>query len=167
MNATNVGESLPNLRVLVLTCNQLATLADLDFVAALPALEFFSALDNPVAAHEHYRAWIIWRNPAIRVLDFVRVRDAEREHAGKLFGESLDTATDLARQILESKTAAGASKIFSTTAAAAAAANSDVAALAQTLSEEDREKLREQLKNATSLDEINRIQRALRGGAAL
>ncbi|KAF5094274.1 hypothetical protein D0Z00_003624 [Geotrichum galactomycetum] len=127
-----------------------------------PSLEFFSALDNPCTTQTHYRAWVIWRNPGLRVVDFTRVRDAERVNARELFGESLAAPTDLARQILNSETATGATKVFTTTVGA----DGPGAAPLQTLSEEDREKLREQLKRATSLDEISRIQRALRGGAA-
>jgi U2 small nuclear ribonucleoprotein A' len=166
VNADNIGTNLPNLRVLVLTRNQLAGLADLAFVATLPALEFFSALDNPCTTQTHYRAWLIWRNPGLRVIDFTRVRDAERAHARELFGESLAAPTDLARQILSSETTAGASKVFTTSTTSTGADGSGAASL-QTLSDEDREKLREQLKSATSLDEISRIQRALRGAAAL
>ncbi|KAF5100918.1 hypothetical protein DV451_002393 [Geotrichum candidum] len=166
VNAANIGANLPNLRVLVLTRNQLAGLADLSFVATLSALEFFSALDNPCTTQTHYRDWLIWRNPGLRVIDFTRVRDAERAHARELFGESLDAPTDLARQILNSETAAGASKVFTTSTAAVGADGGGAASL-QAFSEEDREKLREQLKRATSLDEISRIQRALRGATSL
>jgi len=48
-----------------------------------------SAYDtNPFGSHslQHYRYWILWRCPAVRFLDFQKVRLAERERAAELFG---------------------------------------------------------------------------------
>jgi U2 small nuclear ribonucleoprotein A' len=48
---------------------------------------------------EHYRLYILWRNPNIRVLDFERVKDVERAKAKELFG-MLDKPSELASQIM-------------------------------------------------------------------
>jgi hypothetical protein len=80
----------PNLRHLVLASNQLAELADLDVLAGFARLTHLVLLDNPVAKKEHYRYWVLWRCPAVRFLDYVKVKAAEREKAGELFGTAED-----------------------------------------------------------------------------
>lgn len=47
---------------------------------------------------QNYRYYAIWRCPAIRFLDFQKVRDTERAHAKELFG-TYDAPTDLAQSI--------------------------------------------------------------------
>lgn len=48
----NLSSSIPNLQTLVLTKNRLVELADLDPLAGLKKLVFFSAIGNPVASKE-------------------------------------------------------------------------------------------------------------------
>jgi len=70
--------SLPNLTTLVLTNNSLAQLGDLDPLKACQALTFLSLLGNPVREKKYYRDWVIWGCKALRVLDFMRIREKVR-----------------------------------------------------------------------------------------
>lgn len=102
-----LANSIPNLTTLVLTSNNVAELADLDPLRNFPRLTHLSLLENPVTRKEvwiigrrslrlltaptdlsiqHYRYWIIWRCPAVRFLDYQKVKDAERKKATELFG---------------------------------------------------------------------------------
>jgi hypothetical protein len=42
-------------------------------------------MQNPVNSKKHYRLYVIYRIPTLRVLDFQRVRQKEREQATRLF----------------------------------------------------------------------------------
>jgi U2 small nuclear ribonucleoprotein A' len=43
-------------------------------------------LTNSTIILQHYRYWVLWRCPAVRFLDYQKVRDAERKKAKELFG---------------------------------------------------------------------------------
>uniref|UniRef100_A0A8B9LUP5 U2A'/phosphoprotein 32 family A C-terminal domain-containing protein n=1 Tax=Astyanax mexicanus TaxID=7994 RepID=A0A8B9LUP5_ASTMX len=60
----NLEQSLPNLKELVLTSNNIQELVIL----------FFSLLRNPVTNKKHYRLYVINKLPQIRVLDFQKVK---------------------------------------------------------------------------------------------
>lgn len=78
--------SIPNLRVLILTNNRLADLADLEPILSCDKLERLSLVDNPVAGRVHYRYFTIFKGPkSLRVLDFSRVKEKERRAADALF----------------------------------------------------------------------------------
>lgn len=71
-----LAHQLPYLTTLVLTNNNLSHLAAAAFaLAKFPYLEYVSLLSNPISAQQHYRHYLIWRCPKIRVLDFQRVTD--------------------------------------------------------------------------------------------
>lgn len=83
--AENLHEPLPALETLVLTNNQIQNLGDLDPLASLRNLTYLSLMKNPVTVKRHYRLYIIHRIPQLRVLDFRRIRQKERQAAQQLF----------------------------------------------------------------------------------
>jgi U2 small nuclear ribonucleoprotein A' len=70
--------SVPNLTQLVLTNNNIAELGDLEPLKELKKLTYLCLLGNPVREKKWYREWLAWRLPALRVLDFQRIRDKVR-----------------------------------------------------------------------------------------
>ncbi|XP_068596773.1 U2 small nuclear ribonucleoprotein A' isoform X4 [Brachionichthys hirsutus] len=70
----NLEQSLPNLRELVLTSNNIQDLGDLDPLATVKTLNLLSLLRNPVTNKKHYRLYVISKMPQIRVLDFQKVK---------------------------------------------------------------------------------------------
>lgn len=71
-----LAHQLPYLTTLVLTNNNLSHLAAAAHaLAKFPFLEYVSLLNNPLAAQQHYRSYLIWRCPKVRVLDFQRITD--------------------------------------------------------------------------------------------
>ncbi|RKP22475.1 hypothetical protein SYNPS1DRAFT_31924 [Syncephalis pseudoplumigaleata] len=115
-------------------------------------LAYIVLLDNPVIRREHYREFLIWRCPTLRVIDFQRVRDKassatimmmiERHAAKKLFETADGEPTSLAKSILEPKSA----NVFTPgegvggAAAAAAVAGGSVPSIG--ISAEDQAKIR-------------------------
>lgn len=153
-----IFQSLPRLQTLVLTGNSLSNLTELDPLSGFPDLTFVSLVDNPVTSKEYYRSWVIWRNPNIRVLDYQKVKDSERALAKELFGKYHSEPTDLATQIIGTQSSNTALRTFDSSG------NGTSFTVAQKLTEEEREKLRQSLKEATSLAEIDRIEKALKSG---
>ena len=83
--ADGLEESLPNLTSIILTNNNIQELADIEKLAPLQTLEFISLLHNPVVAKSNYRAFLIHKFPNLKVLDFKKVKQKEREEAKTLF----------------------------------------------------------------------------------
>eukprot|EP00112_Aurelia_sp_Birch-Aquarium-sp1_P026015 Seg897.7 transcript_id=Seg897.7/GoldUCD/mRNA.D3Y31 product="U2 small nuclear ribonucleoprotein A'" protein_id=Seg897.7/GoldUCD/D3Y31 len=81
----NLEQSIPNLETLVLTNNNISELADVEPLASVKSLRYLSLMRNPIANKQSYRFFIIHKVPQVRVLDFVRVRQREREAAERLF----------------------------------------------------------------------------------
>ncbi|XP_074521697.1 U2 small nuclear ribonucleoprotein A' [Halichoeres trimaculatus] len=81
----NLEQSLPSLKELVLTNNNIQELGDLDPLATVKTLSLLSLLRNPVTNKKHYRLYVINKMPQIRVLDFQKVKLKERLEAEKMF----------------------------------------------------------------------------------
>lgn len=65
---------LPNLETLVLTGNLILELADLDPLANMKSLRTLSLLHNPVTTRQHYRLYVAFKLPHLRLLDFRKIK---------------------------------------------------------------------------------------------
>ncbi|KAF9555523.1 U2 small nuclear ribonucleoprotein A' [Mortierella alpina] len=152
----NLGQYLPNLTTVVLTNNAIVELSDLEGLAGCKSLEYLSLLDNPVTKKKYYRSWIVWKLPSVRVLDFQKVKKVERQEAKKLF-EGKSGPSALAESIAATK-----SSTFEPGEGVPLPLKSSVPTL--TMTKEDQEKIKAALANATTLDEITKLERALKEG---
>ncbi|KAM0342649.1 hypothetical protein ACHAPU_009379 [Fusarium lateritium] len=148
-------KAIPNLSNLVLSSNNLVELADLDTLGSFPRLTHLVLSDNPVSKKENYRYWVLWKCPSVRFLDFVKVKESEREKARELFGTE-EEPTALASQIQGTKTTT-----FNTSADGSEAP-SKLSRIKLTDSEKKR--LQERIKKATSLQEIIALEKELNEG---
>ena len=82
----NLEDAIPRLEWLILTNNKLSNLADLEPLQTLPRLKYLSLIDNAVTNQPNYRLFVINRCKRLKVLDFRKVKDSEREEAEKMFG---------------------------------------------------------------------------------
>ncbi|KAI0459522.1 L domain-like protein [Xylaria acuta] len=156
-----LANSIPNLTNLQLESNNLSELADLDPLSSFPQLTHLVLRDNPVTKKEHYRYWVLWRCPSVRFLDYTKVKDAERKHAKELFGTA-QSPTDLATKIMNTK-----SKTFDTSASldsGGGAAGLSMRMSRIQLTDQEKQRLQDMIKRATSLDEITRLETMLREG---
>ncbi|KAL8844714.1 MAG: hypothetical protein Q9176_000814 [Flavoplaca citrina] len=158
---STLANSIPNLTTLVLTSNNLAELADLDPLRNFPRLTHLTLLENPVTRKEHYRSWIIWRCPTIRFLDYQKVKDVERNKANELFG-TLKEPSALASKIMGIK-----SRTFDLPGASTAAPNG-VQSVGKDyrvkLTEKEKKRLENMIRNAKSLQEITRLEKEINEG---
>ena len=72
--AEGLESSLPNLETLVLTGNLIQELADLDPLASIKSLRTLSLLHNPVTTRQHYRLYVAFKLPQVRLLDFRKIK---------------------------------------------------------------------------------------------
>ncbi|OAQ32529.1 L domain-like protein, partial [Linnemannia elongata AG-77] len=149
---------LPNLTTLVLTNNALAELSDLQGLAGGKFLEHLVLLDNPLTKKKYYRLYVIWKLPTVRVLDFTKVARKERQEAKKLFDGKAGPSA-LAESIAATKST---TSTFEPGEGVPLPLKSSVPTL--TMSKEDQDKIKAALAKATTLDEISRLERALKEG---
>ncbi len=147
----NMASSLPNLQTLVLSSNNLSELSDLIPLRHFKKLIYITLLSNEVILKENYRLWLIWLIPSLRIIDFQKIKDIERKRSIELFG-TWDLKTSLTNSILSIK-----SNINITTSI-------EKQYVTNTLTEDDKKKLLNDLQTATSLAEIEKIKLALKNG---
>ncbi|KIW13713.1 hypothetical protein PV08_08904 [Exophiala spinifera] len=154
-----IAEQIPNLTTLVLTANHVKELGDLEGLMGCGRLTHLCLLENPVTKKEHYRLYLIWAIPSLRFLDFQKVRDAEREQATELFGTA-EEPSELAAKIKGVK-----SRSFDVSGAAVnGKADGKRKGVRTQLTETEKKRVQEMIKNAKSLAEITRIEKDLAEG---
>ena len=105
---------------------------------------------------QNYRYWILYLAPQIRFLDFVKVKDAERQKGAELFGTA-EQPTDLARSIL----AVRSSKPLNYNAPAV---NGTSKTARLKLTEKEQKRYEALVRNAKSLKAIERLEKAWNEG---
>jgi U2 small nuclear ribonucleoprotein A' len=146
--------NLPNLNTLILTNNSLQELADLEPLASMKKLEMMSLLHNPVVTKRNYRLYTIHKFPNLRVLDFKKIRQKERDDAKSLF-KSKEGKTQLKDIQLKAKT-------FVPGAALPEATNKTNNSAG--LTPEQVKNIKAMIAKASSLEEIEKLNHMLRTG---
>ncbi|KAJ1900531.1 U2 snRNP complex subunit [Kickxella alabastrina] len=109
----NLAEYMPNLQTLVLTNNDISDLVDLEPLRNMERLEIVSLVNNPVMRKPHARLWCVWRlSSSLRVLDFEKIGQNERNEAKRLFEDGKGGISELAKSILAIESVAAASNVF-------------------------------------------------------
>ena len=149
-----LGKMLPKLETLVLTNNQLATLTELEPLAHVPTLTTLILTDNPVTHVKDYRAFVIAMLPRLKVLDYRRVKLAERDAA--------ETAFRRTRRPQQLKGPGGASGETLAVESSNGADESLAPKAAPTA--EQIAQVRAAIGAASSLEEVQKLERALKAG---
>jgi len=150
----NLEQSLPHLNTIILTNNNLQELADIDPLSTVKTLEHLSLLRNPVTNKQNYRQYVIHKLPQVRVLDFQRIKQKERNAAKKMF-------TGKKGEMLKKEIAAKRSRTFEV---------KDVSEVRQEdekfLAEKykDQEAIKEAIANASTLEEVRKLELLLQKG---
>eukprot|EP01041_Mallomonas_annulata_P011145 gene11145-23297_t len=144
---SQLGENAPNISTLVLTNNRISQLSEIDNIAAFTKLELLSLLDNPITLNEHYRLYAIFKIPSLKSLDFRKVKKEERVEASKLFtsvtGKGILSSVEHDAQLQLAASRKGTPA---------------------TLSEDQKKQIRDAIANASSPEEMDRIEKQLRAG---
>jgi U2 small nuclear ribonucleoprotein A' len=125
---------------------------------------------------QHYRYWVIWRCPSVRFLDYAKVKDAERERGRELFGTETEP-TPLAEQVWSPSLVLSwrcksltplASQIKGQKSKAIDISSKQTSAPSKLsrikLTDAEKKKLQERIRNATSLQEIIALEKELNEG---
>ena len=141
-----LGKALPKLETLVLTNNRLSTLAELEPLAHLPTITSLALVDNPVSKLKDYRAFVIALLPRLKVLDYKRVKLAEREEAEGTFRRSrrAKRGDGVSDEVLAAEQTGGAPRAAPT--------------------EEQIAQIRQAILTASSLEEVQKLESALARG---
>eukprot|EP00898_Chlorokybus_atmophyticus_P002290 jgi/Chlat1/3061/Chrsp21S03382 len=163
-----LGVFLPSLETLVLANNRFVNLADLDALSSLKSLQRLSLLDNVVCKKPNYRLYVLHRVPSLRLLDFKKVKQKEREEAEKLFGGE-DSEAKLRAAASKQQTfvpGEGVPEAEAATAAAGAPAVVEPAAPPKPTAPtpEQLTAIKAAIANAQTLDEVARLEKALKSG---
>jgi len=139
----SLGESLPQLDTLVLTNNKLCNLSDIDTLEDLDHLRTLSLIDNLVTKKQNYRLYVIHKLPKLTLLDFKKIKQKERAASEKLFGTSQKTKGIKDKQ---------EEHVAKPTVNSSGFTNEEVNAI------------KAAIKNATSMEEVAELERALSAG---
>lgn len=140
-------KGLNNLEVLSLSFNEILYLSDLEELKDLPNLRSLYINGNPIVKNKNYRLWCIWRFPHLQTLDFQRVKDSERILAEETFKD---------KNLVKSILSIGTRKVLGS--------ETELVKKKHGLGDADRHKLEEELVNAESLEEIQRLEEILNKG---
>ncbi|OWF46174.1 U2 small nuclear ribonucleoprotein A'-like [Mizuhopecten yessoensis] len=147
--AESLEECLPSLESIILTNNNMQELGDLDHLTSIKSLKFLSLLRNPVTTKKQYRLYLIHKVPQLRVLDFQRIKQKERETAAKMFKGKKGQA--LAQEVAKrSKTFTPGEKLAEKRPTGP--------------SKEDVELIKTAIAQAATLDEVERLNQMLKTG---
>eukprot|EP00045_Choanoeca_perplexa_P002610 m.25512 g.25512 ORF g.25512 m.25512 type:complete len:245 (-) comp11609_c0_seq1:129-863(-) len=151
----DLADGLPNLTELILTNNNIVNLGDVQALFKVQSLQRLSLMRNPATAVQHYRHYVIHHMPNLKLLDFQKVKPQERQEAAELFsGDAGEKLLDtIANTTQGAKQAAAAAKM-----AQEQASERNKALAAHT------ERIREAIKNASSLEEVQKLEAELRAG---
>ncbi|WFD35588.1 U2 snRNP complex subunit [Malassezia cuniculi] len=150
---SQIHKQLPYLHSLTLTNNAVADFAQVAHLARLRRLEYLSLMGNPVSRKKHYREFVVWKVPSVRVLDYKRVTDRERQRARELMDDG-GKPSALAKELLSETTVPDVPEARESKAR-------------RPLTEEERSAIERAIERAQSLEEIRRLEDRLRLGYAL
>ncbi|KAI8344421.1 leucine-rich repeat-domain-containing protein [Chlamydoabsidia padenii] len=95
--------TLPQLNTIILTNNSLEELGDIEPLTSISTLHHLVLLDNPVTKKEHYRLYVIYKMPFLRVLDYNKIKQKERDQAQALFQSKDGQDNALVQSMTENK----------------------------------------------------------------
>eukprot|EP01006_Ploeotia_vitrea_P046457 TRINITY_DN67028_c2_g1_i1.p1 TRINITY_DN67028_c2_g1~~TRINITY_DN67028_c2_g1_i1.p1 ORF type:complete len:231 (-),score=29.21 TRINITY_DN67028_c2_g1_i1:827-1519(-) len=144
--APGLGKSLPCLNTLALHNNHFKELSELDPLVGLPRLQRLSLIDNAVTKLADYRLYIIARCPALKWLDFKKVKPAERKKAIEKFGEAKEGNTFEPGEALPG---------------ASVGAEGKPTVKATLMADEEQDRIRKLIESATSLEEVKKLEQQL------
>ncbi|OMJ26109.1 U2 small nuclear ribonucleoprotein A' [Smittium culicis] len=96
-----LSSTIPNINTLVLSNNYFEQLVDLEPLKDLKYLENLIIIGNPVSRISNFRSWLIFRIPQLRLINFTKIKDAERTAANALYLQDNSQLSPLALSILQ------------------------------------------------------------------
>ncbi|PHJ23730.1 small nuclear ribonucleoprotein polypeptide a [Cystoisospora suis] len=158
-------QSIPGLTSLILTNNKIEVLSDLLPLFQAKNLERLSLVENPVCERAYYRLFVVYNLPKLRFLDFRRVTQQERLQAESVFkGEK---GAKLSHEIAPPrKSHQGLEGSFGSSSITPDGGDSrkQKEGAGSAASAEQIERIKVAIAKATTMEEIARLENALKAG---
>ncbi|XP_043651441.1 probable U2 small nuclear ribonucleoprotein A' [Drosophila teissieri] len=151
-------EAVPNLGSIILTGNNLQELSDLEPLAGFTKLDTICLLINPVSTKPNYREYMAYKFPQLRLLDFRKIKQKDRQAAQEFFRTK--QGKDMLKEISRKSKMSSAANI----AAEAGNGKGRGAEGGRLANPEDMQRIREAIKRASSLAEVERLSQILQSG---
>lgn len=145
--APGLGEHIPNIDTLILSNNKIESLSELDNLESFKKLKMLSLLGNPVTQKPNYRLHLIAKLPGLKVIDFRKVKPREKADARQVFGVGKKGAQPKEK---------AESKVF--------VPGEPTEAELQAQKAQQAEQIRAAIQNATTLEEVQALERSLQEG---
>lgn len=154
----DLQECVPNLNSVILSGNNLQELGDLEPLTQLQHLETVCLLMNPVSTKPYYREYMAYKFPHLRLLDFRKIKQKDRKAAIEFFRSK--QGKEMLKEIAKKSklSAAAAALAEGNTGKSATGAGGRFA------NPEDIQRIREAIKRASSLQEVERLSQILQSG---
>jgi len=145
-----------------LTNNKVTALHEVANIGnAWTQLEFLTFIGNPVVRRQHYRLYAIVKIPTLRILDFVKVKEKERNRAKRLAisaaGAALEEDVKLEYQESEKDLVIGTNALNNSTTCMREV-------FEKTFTNEQQLYIKDMITNASSLEEIESIEKSVKEG---
>ncbi|KAI8448492.1 leucine-rich repeat-domain-containing protein [Phakopsora pachyrhizi] len=162
----NLSQSIPNLNSLVLTNCNLSNLNQVFSVLKnFRRLEILVLTGNPICKVKLYRDWCIFTCPKVRILDYIRVKDKERRTAKELFYDATSKSlTPLAQSLSIVDPTGPVDPDHQLSLNNQQSQNVEPGQLGQKLTAEERERIKDSIEKASSVEEVRRLKRMLDQG---
>eukprot|EP00892_Ulva_mutabilis_P004335 jgi/Ulvmu1/2273/UM013_0120.1 len=157
--APALEKQLPKLDTLILTNNKIERLADVAALSTCTKLTHLSLLDNPVARQRDFRLYAIFRLKSLKVLNFRKVSQKERDAAKEQY---LNQTIEQVQQAAQAQQKQAPAPAAAPTNGAAAAAEPQIDAGGVT--EAQKMAIQVAIANASTLEEVHRLEKALKAG---
>ncbi|KAI5954949.1 LEA1 [Candida jiufengensis] len=118
-------------------------------------LENLILLGNPITNLENYRLFMIWLVPSLKVLDLEKVKPKEKEESEKLYGENRIQFGVKAEKMINK---------FNTISNGVSKDEKQMNTVVKKLTDQEKKELLSKLQNCDSIEEIEKIETALREG---
>ncbi|KAL3801845.1 hypothetical protein HJC23_001241 [Cyclotella cryptica] len=177
VDGRNLRKNLPELKNLVLTgCSVRGWNVLGELGMGCPKMEFLSLVGNPVTKRQHYRLYAIHKIPSLKVLDYTKIKQSERERAQRLAASAAGAAMEADARVEAREAAAIAAAAQENNAYAYSNDNethktfepgegkSAEESFATQFTLEEKAKIREMVANAASAEEIDRIESLVKRG---
>lgn len=163
-NITSISDdklsmNIPHLQTISLINNNISKFLDIRMLSNFKNLSDITLIGNPIADFPNYRYFMIWLIPTLKVLDFSKVKQKDLIKARELFGESIKDPSDLALSILDELSSGESRK-----EPLQSKEIRNLQDVGKRLTDEDKAKLLQELETAESVEDIERIERALHNG---
>jgi len=174
----DLSKKLPNLEEICAVNNDLNNLSNIKRLEKCNQLKYLSFIRNPLVLQPHYRRYVIYAIKNLKFLDFSKITNDEKQDAKKFFEEETvgkmllakinqqakEESENVMADINDSDDEDFPTPVKSSFDIMSEKQESDSQKQLREISETQRSKIKAAILNATSIEEVERLNRMLQAG---